>query len=126
MTDLFDLTDLPSYLQVAEVDAETATRVRRVASGWLQDATDLSDWPVPVPDRLWAWALELAAIAYRNPTAYSSASLDDFNVSYDGMRRKEILDAARNAYSGGAQPQYSFPDWDWHWTAINPNNLTFG
>lgn len=124
MTDLFDLVDLPSFLQVDEVDQETAIRVRRLASGWLQDATGLADWPNPVPDRLWAWGLELAAIAFRNPDSTNNESVDDYSVAYDRQRRKEILEAARQAYNTVAgQPQYSFPDPDWHWTTAQPSTL---
>lgn len=119
MADLFDLGDLPSWLQVPEIDAETATRVRRAASGWLQDATGLTDWPDPVPDRLWAWAVELAGIAYYNPSGLSREQIDDYLVQYSAERRTEILDAARASYNtASSQPQYSFPEPDWHWTAI--------
>jgi hypothetical protein len=116
MADLFDLADLPAWLQVPSVDTVTATLVRRVVSGWLATATGLASWPSPVPDQLFAWALELAGIAYRNPDAASSESLDDYSISYDGARRKEILAAARVAYGGG--PLYSFPDPDWHWDVV--------
>lgn len=118
MADLFDLGDLPSWLQVPEVDTETATRVRRAANGWLQDATGLAAWPSPVPDRLWAWAIELAAIAFRNPDGYASETIDDYTRQQDRSRRREILDAAKAAYSTARQPQYSFPDPDWHWTVV--------
>lgn len=122
MADIFDLIDLPSWLQVPEVDTETATRVRRYASGWLMSATGLTTWPDPVPDDLWAYAIELAAIAYFNPSGLSSESLDDHSVAYSAERRKEILAAAKAAYATGAtQPQGSFPDWDWSWTAVNPS-----
>lgn len=117
MADLFALEDLPSWLQVPSVDTDTATRVRKAAQGWLAQATGLTAWPSPVPDQLWAWALELAAIAYNNPGAVNTEQIDDYQVSYgDRMRRAEILKAARAAYNTGAQPQYSFPDADWHWT----------
>jgi hypothetical protein len=119
VADLFDLIDLPSWLQVPSVDTETATRVRRYASGWLLNATRLSPWPPnPVPDDIWAWAIELAAIAFRAPDGASSESIDDYSRSNDTARRKEILDAARAAYSGAATPTYSFPDWDWHWVSV--------
>lgn len=119
MPDLFDLGDLPSWLQVPEVDTETATRVRRSANGWLQDATGLSEWPDPVPDRLWTWGLELAAIAFRNPDAMSSESVDDYQRTQDKNRRAEILKAAARAYPPtGSTPTYSFPEPDWHWEAV--------
>lgn len=119
MPDLFTLVDLPSWLQVPSVDTETATRVRRYASGWLQSATGLTPWPPdPVPDDIWAWAIELAGIAFRNPDAAASESLDDHNVSWDRARRAEILTAARIAYSGAGVPIFSFPEPDWHWEAV--------
>lgn len=118
MSDLFDLVDLPSWLQVPSVDTETATRVRRYASGWLLNATRLTPWPpVPVPDDIWAWAIELAAIAFRNPDGATSESIDDYARGNDAARRREILDAARMAYSGAATPTFSFPEWDWHWVS---------
>lgn len=127
MADLFDLVDLPSYLQVPEVDTETATRVRRYASGWLMNATGLSPFPPdPVPDDIWAWGLELAAIAFRNPAGAASQAIDDYNVSYDAARREQILMTARAAYGGASLPQFSFPEPDWHWevavttTALEP------
>lgn len=124
MADLFDLVDLPSWLQVPGVDTETATRVRRAANGWLQDATGLTDWPSPVPDRLWAWALELAAIAYNNPTSLASEAIDDYQMTVaDRLRRREILDLARQAYSTAGKPMGSFPEPDWHWTSVTPSVL---
>lgn len=118
--DLFELNDLPSWLQVPAVDTETATRVRRWASGWLSTATGITVWPSPVPDQLWAWGIELAGIAFRNPTSNSSESMDEYSVSYgDRIRRDEILAAARQYPSaGGGTPLYSFPDPDWHWTVV--------
>jgi hypothetical protein len=123
MADLFDLVDLPSWLQVPSVDTETATRVRRYASGWLKNATQLSVWPPdPVPDDIWAWAIELAGIAFRYPDGSSQESIDDYSRSLDTARRKEILDAAKAAYNGLAGvPQFSFPEPDWHWAAVPPN-----
>lgn len=120
MADLFDLRDLPSWLQVPEVDTETATRVRRWVNGWLQDATGLTSWPEPIPDRLWAWAIELAAIVMENPTANWSSTIDDSSTVYERGsqgRRREILDAAKAAYNTAGKPQGVFPNPDWHWTS---------
>jgi hypothetical protein len=121
VADLFDLVDLPSWLQVPQVDTETATRVRRAVNGWLQDATGLTVWPNPVPDRLWAWAIELAAIAHENPTAKWSQTIDDSVDVYERGsqgRRREILAAARAAYNTSGGPQGSFPEPDWHWSVV--------
>lgn len=126
MADLFDLVDLPSWLQVPEVDTETATRVRRYVNGWLQDATGMDTWPNPVPDKLWAWAIELAGIVHENPTANWSQTIDDFTSVHDRGaqgRRREILDAARAAYNTAGRPQYSFPEPDWHWSTASTATL---
>lgn len=127
MADIFDLEDLPSWLQVPEVDSATATRVRRYVNGWLQDATGLDVWPDPVPDRLWAWAIELAGIVHENPTAKWSESIDDYvSVNDRGAngRRGEILRAARDAYNTTAgKPQYAFPEPDWSWTSTTTSVL---
>jgi hypothetical protein len=120
VVDLFDLGDLPSWLQIPGVDTATATRIRRYVNGWLQDATGLDVWPDTVPDRLWAWAIELAALVHENPTAKWSQTIDDSVDVYERGtqgRRREILDAARAAYNTAGKPQGSFPEPDWHWTA---------
>lgn len=124
MPDIFDLGDLPSWLQIPEVDEQTAIRVRRYANGWLMSATGLTSWPDPITDDLWAWAIELAGIAHRNPTGLTSEAVDDYQARFDARRRKEILDEAKQTYGGGRAPQYSFPEWDWHWSAVNPTTLT--
>jgi hypothetical protein len=122
VADLFDLGDLPSWLrQDPGVDTESATRVRRYVNGWLQDATGLTDWPSPVPDRLWAWAIELAALVWDNPTAKWTQTVDDSTDVFDRGpqgRRQEILAAARRAYNTAGKPQGSFPDPDWHWSVV--------
>lgn len=119
MADLFELEDLRKTMQLspAQFNADAATVARRRASGWLMYPTGLSVWPDPVPDDLWGWAIELAAIAYRNPTGVSNESVDDHQVGFDRHRRAEILEAAGRSYGSGT-PQYSFPEWDWHWVAV--------
>ena len=117
MTDLFTTADFASYLQET-VDNSAVDTARRIASGWLMSATGLATWPVPVPDPLFGWALELAAMAYRNPDGAASESVDDHNVSWDRSRRAEILKAAALAYATASLPQYSFPDVDWHWSPV--------
>lgn len=127
MADLFSIGDLASYLQVPDIDDETTIRVRRYASGWLMAATGLTSWPDPIPDDLWAWAIELAAIAFYNPDGKSREQIDDYLVQYASERRAEILDAAAaSPYSVNTRhrPSYAFPPWDWTWTAVPvPNPL---
>lgn len=114
-SDLFTIEEFASYMQ-QDVDTSSATVARRVASGWLLHATGLSDHTLPIGDSLFGWALELAAIAFRNPDAAKSESLDDHSVSRDDIAaRKAILAAAAAALGGSGSPKYQFPDWDWHW-----------
>lgn len=123
-TDLFQLEDLRKLLRltVAEYDTGAATVARRQAGGWLSDATGLTAWPDPLPDRLWTWAIELAAIAYNNPDGALEEQTDDYRVKHDRARRMEILDAARSAYPSpapaGSGPQWSFPEPDWSWGPV--------
>jgi hypothetical protein len=128
VADIFDLGDLPSWLQVPEVDTATETRVRRYANGWLQHATGLDVWPDPVPDKLWAWAIELAGLVYENPTAKWSESIDDYAGTNDhgaNSRRKEILDAARTSYNTtSGRPVFSFPAPDWRWESADATTIT--
>jgi hypothetical protein len=123
-TDIFDLADLPSWLQVPEVDEQTAIRVRRAANGWLMSATGLTSWPDPITDDLWAWAIELAGIAHRNPTGLTSEAVDDYQARFDSKRRREILDEAKACYGGGNSPQFSFPTWDWEWKSSDASTVT--
>jgi hypothetical protein len=118
--DLFTNAEFASYLHEPDpgVDNSSTDVVRRLAAGWLKSATGLTDFTAPVDDQLFGWALELAAIAYRNPDGLASESIDDYQATRDRSLRKEILDAARRAYSGAGQPSYSFPDPDWHWAVV--------
>jgi len=127
MANLFEIDEFASYMTRSSgevVDNSSTVVCRRVASGWLKFATGLTDWPDLVDDQLFAWGLELAAIAYRNPDGAASEGTDDHQVTWDRARRRDILTAATVAYSGAAQPQYSFPDPDWHWTVVPTASVT--
>lgn len=123
MTVLFTHDDFASYLHVT-VDNSTTDVVERVAWGWLMGATRLTARPDPAPDDIFGWALELAAIAYNNPAGAANESLDDYSVSMDRQRRKEILEAAKAAYGNNGGPLYDFPEWDWHWVVAPVTNVT--
>lgn len=123
MADLFDLADLKSWLKVPQIDTEEFARVLRAVNGWLQDATDLTVWPDPVPDYLWAWAIELAGIAYDNPTANASESTGGVSTTKDRARRAQILEAAQQKYNPAGKPQGSFPQPDWSWNSTTPSTL---
>lgn len=116
-SDLFTNADFASYLH-EEVDNSSTDVCRRLASGWLRSSTGLPDWVAPVDDQLFGWALELAAIAYRNPDGMAIEAVDDYSATWDRSRRKQILDAARDAYGTSNQPQFDFPEADWHWTVV--------
>jgi hypothetical protein len=117
MADLFTLEQLASYLQ-RDLDEATATVARTAAQGMLQTATALTDWPTPVPGDLFGWGLELAGLLYDNPLSTASEQVDDYRIAYVAGRRDQILRGAMKAYNTGGQPQYSFPDADWHWDAV--------
>jgi hypothetical protein len=118
---LFTYAEFASYLK-QEIDNSTKDVVDRVASGWLMSVTSQATWyptwPSPLPDNLFAWALELAAIAYRNPDGVASETIDDYTAVTDRARRAEILKAAAAVYGSVGSPLYSFPDPDWHWTVV--------
>lgn len=73
--------DLAAYLQVASVNA---TLVVELANGQITELVGDLD---PVPTRVKAIALEVAARGYRNPQAYTSVTvgIDD----YDKTVRRE-------------------------------------
>jgi hypothetical protein len=115
-------TELANFLHQTAVNEAPAAMAIRIAEAWLSSVClNMPPWPVPVPDDLWAWALELASIAYDNPTNTSSRSTDEDTRTWDTRRRKEILDAAAQRYGDGSgsategsAPQGSFPialDW---------------
>lgn len=98
MGQLVQTGELEVYLQHAVRPDSEAIAVR-VAEGWLRSVTTtLVDWPQPPPDDLWAWALELASIAYNNPQGLISRTTDEDTRAFQLSRRKEILDAAGTKY----------------------------
>jgi len=103
--------ELASFMQ-KPVRADAERIAIRVAEGWVKSKatrlTDWTDWPDPIPEDLWAWAIELASIAYSNPTGIATRTVGDETTGFVIARRAEILDAIEQAY-GGAQPSYQFP-----------------
>ena len=75
------------------IDADDAKLAEEVAIGWLSDPTGVEEWAYPAPPAIRAWVLELAGIAYENPTSMENdASLDNSSSWRD--RRHQILKAA--------------------------------
>lgn len=77
------------------VDAEDAALAEQVAIGWLSEPTGVETWTTPVPAIVKTWVLELAGIAYENPTSMESDTALDTSSSWRD-RRSQILSAARS------------------------------
>jgi hypothetical protein len=113
-TRLFSAQDLTDWLHypVSPVDAVIAERVVR---GWLLGATGVQDWGDPVPPDVFAWAVELGAIAHELPngelvSTTTGATTDTYGVK----RRSQILADAAQRPAGGTvpgrgDPQGAFP-----------------
>jgi hypothetical protein len=107
VADLFELSELAASLQM-DLDTASAIEARRKAQGWLAAATRITEWPSPPPEDLRAWAMELAALAYDNPSGLES-EVDGRVTSVWGRRRRgEILLEAKRTY-GHTGPMGSFP-----------------
>ena len=107
---IVDSVDLSQWLQITVTDSTAAVAIR-VAEGWLRSVVrSLPEWPPPepVPEDLWSWTLELAAIAYTNPQGQRSRTVGNDATEWGLDRRAEILAAAANRY-GIASPVGSFP-----------------
>lgn len=112
-TALFTTADLGSLLQCS-VSAAAAETAERLAWGWLRPVLAVDERPDPVSAELWAWAVELGAIAHENPAGLAAYQLGDERSQYSAERRQEILElaAAGGAVvsSGVPRPRGSFPD----------------
>jgi hypothetical protein len=112
MADLFDLPALGHKLQ-AQIDTGSAIEARRIAQAWLASATRLTEWPTPIPEDLRAWALELAALVYDNPSWLEMEQVEGNISRWALSRRNEILREARERYGAAAGifgPLYAFPE----------------
>jgi hypothetical protein len=85
------------------VNADAELTAIRMAEAWLSSVcAGMPPWPAPVPEDLWAWALELTSIAYSNPTSMMARTTDEDTRTWSLSRRKEILDAAAKRYGDGS------------------------
>jgi hypothetical protein len=100
--------ELRVYMRRPSVVTESAQMAVRVAEGWLASATRLATWPDPVPEDLFAWAIELASLAYSNPEGLNAQAIGDHTANYAVARKAEILAAAARNY-GTTRPLYRFP-----------------
>lgn len=109
MGNLVDPGELTKWLRYP-VDPDAENIAIRVAQGWIRSVTQLSDWPDPVPEDLWASAIELSAMALENPSGLDTDTTGDNTMVYARARRGEILAVVARVYGGQARmPQGSFP-----------------
>ena len=88
---LFQPEELQHLLGAATIDNDRADMAERMAWGWLKPVLGLSQRPDPVPDDVFAWAVELGAIAHENPSGLSAKQLGPANQQFSAERRREIL-----------------------------------
>lgn len=91
---LFTAPQLSAFIQY-EVPDRAAKAAEQVVSGWLLDATELDEWPTPLPPQLYSWAVELGVMAHENPGGLRSRAQGGETDEWQITRRDEILTAAR-------------------------------
>ena len=121
---LFSATELATWLHYTEDlsdDHRIVEQIHRVVSGWLLEALEWDSWPYTsrseVPDVIHAFAVELAGIAWENPTSQTTDSSGEGVSTSWAPARERILArargwAARAASPSGStvpSPQASFP-----------------
>lgn len=78
----------------------------RIVWGWLKGPLGLDARPEPpVPEQVFAWAVELGAIYLENPTGLSSYQLGGERFGFSAERRESILAEA----AGGGMPSSAAP-----------------
>ena len=109
---LFTADELTHWLGelVGDVVVETdhAVMLERVVWGWLKPVLKLAERPDPLPDEVFAWAIELAAIAHQNPAGLNSAQLGDRQQNFSAERRTAILAEAAATGSPAPKPRGRF------------------
>lgn len=80
-----DVDDLAAYLRDAGAPGDVLFQLADLANGVVSDTTGALD---PVPTRVKAITLEVAARAYRNPQGFSSESVDDYTYRRDSATRQ--------------------------------------
>lgn len=109
---LFSADELKHLLGAATIDTDRAVLAERMAWGWLKPVLGLTERPDLVPDDVFAWAVELGAIAHENPSGLESKQLGPAQQQFSAERRREILaQAASDGAPVGAppSPRGSFP-----------------
>lgn len=104
--------ELGDHLQTSVVPASANIAIRRAVS-WLRTSSGLANLTeTALPDDLWADALELAGLAYDNPTTLASETVGTTARSWPAIqRRAEILADVKQRYQQAASgPRGSFPE----------------
>lgn len=111
-------TDMGNWIQ-QDVDETSAALAIRLAAGWIIGATSFADMPGVVTDDVWSAWLELATIAYDNPTSMTSNQAGEEISMWAGgsqERRAAILVSLSEKYPRlTAQPLGSFEAPDDYW-----------
>lgn len=99
MATFFDAAKLTRFLRYPVTDPvskESAELAKQVALGWLSAATDVDDWePYAQDNRVATWVLELAGIAYENPTSMTADGAGEVSSAWQRDRRAQILERAQ-------------------------------
>lgn len=91
MATLFTNAELTELLG-KEITETRAALVERVVWGWLKPVLGWPERPETIPDDLFAWALQLGAIACENPAGLDAKTIGPFSEQYSEERRLAILD----------------------------------
>lgn len=108
---IIDLTDLRAFLPQYTFTDPTANVTLRLVSGWLQRATNTSPLPDPLPDDLWADALELAGLVISNPESLASRTAGPTSRTWPLAARRDAILARVEARAKQAisAPRGCFP-----------------
>lgn len=106
--------DLRAFLPQYDLPDAQTDIVILLVRGWLLDATDLDELPDPLPDVLWAAAVELAALLASNPESLAQKTVGPTSRSWPlAPRRDAILARLTQRYRRSAMaPQGVYPDPD--------------
>lgn len=105
-----------------EVAIDDAVLVERVVWGWLRPILGWDERPAEIPPELFAWALQLGAIAHENPAGLSAKTIGPFSVQYSEERRLAILDeVARSSLPTGPSATAHEPSGDFPPAACYPD-----
>jgi hypothetical protein len=131
--DAVTATDLATWLRLGDaIEADTAALALSVAAGWIAGRSSLSPMPDVVPLDIWAAWLELAGIAYDNPTSMTSNQAGEEITMWAGGsqdRRAAILAALESAYprtTSGPLGAFPMSNADGPWPDPSSDVNTFG